>query len=66
MSEIDIATQEQLWQDPDWICSRCGFTNLAIREACRNCRYIGGEAPVYEGDCLPDCSTCAPTKTSGI
>jgi hypothetical protein len=39
----------QLWQDPNWHCPNCRFTNLAIRELCRNCGYDSnaGEFPYY-------------------
>jgi len=36
MSQLDTVTREQLWKDPDWNCPHCGWTNLAIRSACRN------------------------------
>lgn len=44
-------TEEQLWLDPDWTCPRCRYVNLAVRAACRNCGYIGGELMIYE--CVP-------------
>ena len=44
----DQATIEQLWKDPDWDCPRCKYTNLAIRDACRNCGYVGGEFQIIE------------------
>jgi hypothetical protein len=47
-TELDTATREQLWIDPDWLCPRCQTTNLAIRESCRECGYIGGEFQVIE------------------
>jgi hypothetical protein len=40
--------EEQLWKDPNWICPRCKYTNLAIRSTCRNCSYTGGEVQIEE------------------
>jgi len=42
-------TEQQLWNDPDWLCPHCQVTNLAIREKCRNCGYDSnaGEFPYY-------------------
>ena len=40
-------TAEQLWRDPDWICPVCEYTNLAIRERCRNC---GFDSALVSGD----------------
>lgn len=50
--ERDIKTEEQLWQDPDWECPRCHYANLAIRAACRNCGYVGGEVAIFDYACL--------------
>jgi len=44
----DIVTEEKLWQEPDWKCPHCHFTNLAIRSSCRNCGYVGGEISIHE------------------
>lgn len=45
----EIQTENQLWQDPDWMCPHCKFANFAIREKCRNCGYDSnaGEFPYY-------------------
>lgn len=45
----DLALEEQLWKDPDWSCPNCKFTNLAVREECRNCGYdsSAGEFPYF-------------------
>ena len=47
-SVMDAKTAEQLWHDPDWVCPQCRFTNLAIRECCRNCGFnsalVSGDA----------------------
>lgn len=42
-------TKEQLWNDPNWNCPHCKYTNLAVREKCRNCGYDSnaGEFPYY-------------------
>jgi hypothetical protein len=51
---VPDATAEALWTDPDWVCPQCHFTNLAIRECCRNCGFnsaiVSGDAyfPVEE------------------
>ena len=39
MSERNVELEQQLWRDPDWVCPECRFTNLAIREICRNCGF---------------------------
>ena len=49
-SERDLELEEALWTStPDWVCPHCRYTNLAIREYCRNCRYDSncGEFPWY-------------------
>lgn len=49
-SERDVELEEALWTStPDWVCPNCQFTNLAIREFCRSCRYDSncGEFPWY-------------------
>lgn len=49
---MDKQLESQLWQDPDWVCPRCRFSNLAVRQLCRNCgavdEVLGGETRVYE------------------
>lgn len=42
------AIAEKFWTDPDWICPRCQWTNMAIRHGCRHCGYVGGECPTHE------------------
>lgn len=42
-----LDTMEQLWQDPEWICPLCHFTNKAIRERCRNCFF---DSALVSGD----------------
>jgi hypothetical protein len=54
-NELDLATKEQLWKDPDWICPRCKTANKAVREKCRECAYIGGEVMIYEAAALEGC-----------
>ncbi len=31
--------EERRWNEPDWKCPICGWTNFSVRAKCRNCRY---------------------------
>lgn len=45
---MDAATQEQLWQQPDWTCTHCAFVNKAIRSVCRNCEAPNQAHPRWQ------------------
>jgi len=50
---------QALWGDPPWVCKFCGFTNMAVRQHCRNFQCgkhvdlsYPGEVYAVEAACL--------------
>ncbi len=49
LTERDLALEEQRWKDPEWVCPQCKWTNMGIREICRNCGF--DSAVTHAGCC---------------